>query len=88
MQVRGRIAIDNQNRVTIVKSDISSVTPYQYRTDYNVGDLVTLDGNFGVSAVMRVIEYVEIEDESGESGHPTLSVPLLPVAGLLGESVL
>jgi hypothetical protein len=24
---------------------------------------------------MRVVEYTEIEDENGESGHPTLSLP-------------
>jgi hypothetical protein len=49
---------------------------YQYRRDYNIGDLVSIDGNFGQTAVMRVIEYAEIEDENGNSGHPTLALPL------------
>ncbi|MET0785749.1 MAG: hypothetical protein ABWY25_03510, partial [Paenisporosarcina sp.] len=83
MQVRGRMAMDNHNRVTIVRSDISNMSTYQYRKDYDIGDLVMLDGNFGTSAVMRVVEYVEIEDENGENGHPTLSVPIDPVLGTL-----
>ena len=75
MQVRGRAALDSQNRVTITRADISNVSKYQYRKDFEVGDLITLNGNFGEIAVMRVVEYVEIQDENGETGHPTLSLP-------------
>lgn len=75
MYARGRQAIAAQNRVTITRSDISNISKYQYRRDFNIGDMVMLDGNFGTIARMRVIEYVEIQDETGESGHPTLEVP-------------
>lgn len=75
MTVRGQQALKYQQRITISRADISKLTKYQYRKDYNIGDLVTLDGNFGQMATMRVVEYVEIEDENGESGHPTLSIP-------------
>lgn len=64
-----------QSKVTINSSDVSDNSNYRYRRDYNIGDLVTLDGNFGQKAVMRVSEYAEVEDENGESGHPTLSIP-------------
>ena len=75
MIARGNSAISAKNRVTISRADISNISKYQYRKDFNVGDLVTLDGNFGQIAIMRVTEYVEIEDETGESAHPTLSMP-------------
>jgi hypothetical protein len=75
LTVRGQQALRNQNRVTISRTDISKLTNYEYRRDFNVGDLVSIDGNFGQIAVMRVVEYVEIEDQNGESGHPTLSLP-------------
>jgi len=75
MDVRGRQALKSQQEVRISRADISKITQYQYRQDYNIGDLVSLDGNFGQIQTMRVTEYVEIEDENGESGHPTLSVP-------------
>lgn len=75
MTVRGQQALKSQTQITISRTDISDITRYQYRKDYNIGDLVMLDGNFGQLAKMRVTEYAEIEDENGASGHPTLSIP-------------
>lgn len=75
MKIRGTQALASQNRVTITRADISNISKYHYRQDFDIGDLITLDGNFGQIAIMRVVEYVEIQDENGESGHPTLSVP-------------
>jgi hypothetical protein len=75
MQTRGRQALKSQNRLSLSRADISDVTKYQYRRDFKVGDFVTLDANYGQIAVMRVVEYAEIEDENGESGHPTLAIP-------------
>lgn len=75
MQVRARAALESQSRLTITRTDLSATSRYQYRKDFDVGDLVLLDGNFGQIAVMRVVEFAEIQDENGETGHPTLSVP-------------
>lgn len=77
MTVRGQQELAKQNQITINQADISRMSRYQYRTHYNMGDLVSLEGNFNQQAVMRVIEYAEIEDENGESGHPTLAVPVI-----------
>jgi hypothetical protein len=74
MQVIGKQALANQNEISINKVEISkNTTRYKYRSNYNVGDLVSVEGNYNASAVMRVIEYVEIEDESGENSYPTLA---------------
>ncbi|MET0786519.1 MAG: hypothetical protein ABWY25_07435 [Paenisporosarcina sp.] len=75
MAMRGREALAAQNRITITRTDLADVSKYQYRKDFNLGDIITLDANFGYIAKMRVVEYVEIQDENGESGHPTLEVP-------------
>jgi hypothetical protein len=75
MNVRGRQVLKKQTTVSIVQSDISKIPKFQYRKDYFIGDLVTLNANFGQIVTMRVVEYAEIEDENGESGHPTLAVP-------------
>ena len=72
---RGIQALQDQKKVTITRADISPLSNYVYRRDYGLGDLVLLDGSFGVTSTMRVIEHVEIQDETGTSGHPTLSVP-------------
>jgi hypothetical protein len=75
MQTRGRQVLKSQKRVTITQADVSNMAQFQYRKDYNIGDMVTVEGNFGQTQAMRVIEFAEIEDENGRSAHPTLSVP-------------
>lgn len=75
MQLRGRQALKRQKEITIASADISNLSQYRYRQDYSLGDLVSLDGNYGDIVTARVVEYAEIEDENGKSGHPTLSIP-------------
>lgn len=75
MITRGQQVLAAQNRITLSQADISPTAKYQFRRDYDIGDLILLDGNFGQIVVMRVVEYAEIEDENGESGHPTLALP-------------
>ncbi len=75
MQVRGREALKKQKLVTITQADVSANTTYRFRRDYNLGDLVTVDGDYGSATVMRVVEFAEADDETGSSGHPTLAIP-------------
>ena len=78
MVARAYTALANQKIVGITDSDFTPISRYEYRKDYNLGDLITIDGNFGTSAVMRVTEHVEIEDENGTSSHPALAYPGAP----------
>ena len=72
--VRGREAINKNNPITITSVDISSTTKHRYRYEYDIGDIVMVDGNYGASQKMRVVEYAEIQDATGERGYPTLSI--------------
>lgn len=45
--------------------------------DYDLGDLVTLMGRYGVSQTMQVTEFVRTEDALGERGFPTLAQPIV-----------
>lgn len=76
MQARGRQVLAAQKEIVLSSSDISNSPSYQYRLDYEVGDIIGLDGSFGETLAMRVVEYAEIVDENGRNGHPTLA--LLP----------
>ena len=74
MAVRANEILDTQKDVNIANVEISRTSSsYKYRKDYNVGDVVAVEGNYDASTKMRVIEYVEIEDENGQVGYPTLS---------------
>lgn len=74
MRVRGNAALASQKSVALIKIEASkNASIHKYRTDYNLGDIITANGHYSETAPMRVTEYVEIEDETGESGYPTLS---------------
>lgn len=72
---RGYEILASLNDVVLQKVEVSrNLSRPIYRTDYNVGDLVVVSGDYNQTANMRVSEYVEIEDESGAVGYPTLTL--------------
>lgn len=73
MDVRGQMFLRAQTSKSILSADVSRQTQYKFREDYDVGDIVTVNGNYDVSSYMRVTEHVEFQDENGENGYPTLS---------------
>lgn len=73
MRERGVAELAAHNDLIMQSVDISNLLDYEYRKDYDVGDLVTVRGGYDQQAVMRVTEFAEIEDESGYSAIPTLS---------------
>jgi hypothetical protein len=73
MAARGAEALEQQNDLNMAQVEVSASNQYRYRTDYNIGDIVSVAGNYGAVTLRRVTEYTEIEDEKGETGHPTLS---------------
>lgn len=75
MQITGDQQLKKQNEVTITNAEVSKNTKYRYRHDYGLGDLVTVDGNFGASDIFRVIEFAESVDAEGTKALPTLAVP-------------
>lgn len=75
MTERGLQALANQNDVAITNAQVSKEAHnLAYRVDFNVGDIITVNGNYNETATRRISEYVEIEDETGKSGYPTLTM--------------
>lgn len=72
--VRGQQVVRAQQPIAILSTDISKTTQYKFRRDYDVGDLVRVNGNYDITNVMRVTEHVEFQDERGETGYPTLAL--------------
>ena len=71
---RGQTLLASQRQFLITQADISDKTKYEYRKDYSIGDIVTVQSNYGDVMPMRVVEFTEIQDATGQSGHPTLNV--------------
>ena len=59
----------NINRVDITRNSSRAL----YRKDYDLGDIVTVIGSYDETTKKRITEYIESEDEHGESSYPTLS---------------
>ncbi|MET0787262.1 MAG: hypothetical protein ABWY25_11225 [Paenisporosarcina sp.] len=75
MQQRGIDILLSQNDIALTKAEVSKEgSRFSYRTDFAVGDIVTVFGDYNETSYMRISEYVEIEDENGRSGYPTLTM--------------
>jgi Siphovirus ReqiPepy6 Gp37-like protein len=75
MQFLGAEAISTQNKLVMSKAEVrKDATKAIYRKDFDLGDIIMVDGDYDEAQAMRVTEYVEIEDGTGESGYPTLTV--------------
>lgn len=74
MTIRAQAALAAKNNVAIVKAEPTRESmPYKYREHYDVGDIITVAGEYSATTSMRISEYVEVEDETGQSGYPTFS---------------
>lgn len=67
--------LSQMRRISLLTGDISPLAPYQFKKDYNLGDLVTLKGEYGEVQKMLVSEYTFTEDNEGDRGFPGLELP-------------
>lgn len=56
----------------VLEAQISPLARFKYREHYKIGDIVRVDGNYGISSNMRVTEYAESDEGTGTVGVPTL----------------
>lgn len=53
------------------EAEIMPDVSFHYKTDYNLGDIVTVTNEYGVTAKPRIVEIVESWDETGYTAIPT-----------------
>lgn len=53
---------------------ISNLSDYQYGFDYQLGDIVEVEGHSGMIIKARVTEYVRSQDQYGPKVYPTLEI--------------
>lgn len=71
---RGQTEIDNRLRISLLQAKISKFARPKFKFDYDVGDLVTVFGDFGVAQAMRVTEHILTVDKDGIRGYPSLNI--------------
>lgn len=56
---------------TTVNGTVEDRVPYEYRKDYNIGDIVQVENEFGILGTMRVVEFITSHSTSGIEMYPT-----------------
>lgn len=81
--LRGVEELKKQREVALKRADVvQDSVQFRYRKDYNLGDLVSVSGGYLIGDnepnKMRILEYVEAEDENGQHSYPTLDFDPIP----------
>lgn len=67
-------ALANNNYIRAIDGQASPENDYAFGVDYNLGDILELEGVTGALSKARVTEYIRAQDKSGERAYPTISV--------------
>lgn len=68
----GLTALSEFGAKTVFEGTAIPEMQYKYREDYNLGDLVRIRTDYGISAEARITEVIEVSDENGYSIEPKL----------------
>lgn len=71
---RGNEALSQNRTFHGLEGEISQTSQYKPGRDYNLGDLVEMRNQDGVTNEMRVTEIIYASDGEGERSYPTLAV--------------
>lgn len=72
LNARAHDALMNNTFIKGVDGEIVSESQLKYGVDYNLGDLIEVQGNSGVIQISRVTEYIRSHDRTGEKAYPTV----------------
>lgn len=70
---QGAEAIKQATETTKFNGEIINYNSYVYGVDYNLGDIVQVTNEYGVTGTATITEITEVEDETGYKIYPTLS---------------
>lgn len=70
---KGEQALLDLNVTSSFESEVD-YTNYKYKNDYNVGDIITIRNEFGISANAQITEIIETWDKEGYSLEPVFEM--------------
>ena len=73
LQNKGREKCKELRPVVQYTGEVVDNGMYKYHVDYELGDTVLIENEYGIQAKATIIEVTEVEDESGYKIVPTLS---------------
>jgi hypothetical protein len=73
-KTRGLIELYKYNATALFDGQISEQIAYGYNRNYYLGDIIRLDGEYGLSEIVRVAEFIRSDDNTGSRAYPTFEV--------------
>ena len=71
---RANNALANNHFAKAIDGQIVPLNQFQYGVDYNLGDLIEVQGNSKIVQTSRVTEYIRAQDQAGERAYPTVAM--------------
>lgn len=71
LNARGKEKLQEQVFVKSFDGEVEPSMTFKYREDYNLGDIVTVTNQYGITATPRIIEIIENWDDTGYKVVPT-----------------
>lgn len=72
LQARGVEKLAEHQATKAFEAEIESTINFAYKQDWNLGDIVTITNEYGITATPRIVEIIESWDDNGYSVIPTL----------------
>lgn len=67
---RGYEKLAEYGSVKSFEGTVEPTTTFEYKKDYWLGDLVTVENEYGISVTARIVEIIEVNDNNGYSIEP------------------
>lgn len=71
---RAHDALTTNKFIKAVDGEIVPENQFTYGIDYNLGDIIEVEGYSGTVQTARITEYIRAQDEGGEKAYPTVSM--------------
>lgn len=71
---RASDALDEHKFVKYVDGEIVPTSQFKYGIQYNLGDIIEVEGTSGAVQHARVTEYIHAQDNAGERAYPTVTM--------------
>lgn len=78
---KGKDALSQARRLQAFDGEIPQHGSYRYPFDYDLGDLVEMRTDDGLTNLMRVTEQIFVSDAEGDRSYPTLTLDLFITPG-------
>jgi Siphovirus ReqiPepy6 Gp37-like protein len=73
LRYRGKEKLYETVATPLFSGEVDTTLQFVYRRDWDLGDIVSIENEYGISASARIVEVVECDDENGYKVTPTFS---------------